>query len=292
MSTPQQRVIMPPTAPIERQRAIQDEWAVRYGVLMGGTAIADCWGVGEFWKGHNQIYRRCLTGFTHQQVRVRNEAEDSAALDEPGGSLLGDPLREHRRLMDKSPSVCMKEMQMHLGNRCANLGLLLVVPAKKAMDPLNPVLPAEVAARPLVEVIEYLETPVTLPSQREALRQELLEGAIINRNYMQIYTDATVEEIGEYATKKTGKFKVDSVDREYFWELKRTLPENVRKETMTELGKEIAVAVAGKGNDSEVAAEMRRANELKAEELELRRRELELKEASFAGASNKGRKSD
>src|SRR5256885_7738502 len=108
--------LMPLTEPVERKQTFQDEWAVRFGVLMGGTKIIRLDGIGQFWVGHSEIPRRELVGFTHQQVRGRNEAEDSAALDEPGGGLLTNPSPlEARRLVDKSPALCMRETFQMIG---------------------------------------------------------------------------------------------------------------------------------------------------------------------------------
>lgn len=277
--------VMPQTEPIERKQAFQDEWAVRYGVLMGGTKIIKLDGVGQFWVGHHEIPRRQLVGFTHQQVRGRNEAEDSAALDAPGGGLLSPSPLEARRLMDKSPALCMREAFQIIGAKGFINSQALMGDTKNADRIFSIVLPDSIAILPLVDVIEFLKKSEyvdkafmdeTLRAQAQLFREEALQGALVSRDYMVSYTNAISDEIG--SDKKTGKKQVDSVDIEYFWELRRTLPKDKPLEATTLLGKEIAGAMS-KGNDnSEMVAEMREANRLKAEELELRRQEMAARE--------------
>lgn len=275
---------MPPIDPVERSQVFQDEWAVRYGVLMGGTAVVETPGIGQFWIGHPKVYRRRLMGFTHQQVRGRNEAEDGQYLDEPGGALLGPTPLESARLTDKSPALCMREAIQMLGVKGFVNSQTLMGDKVNADRLFNIVLPPEIANQPLVDVIdfigksEYIENALNMDAalrgRAHNLREELLQGAYISHAYMQQYTSAISEEISQSAEKKTGKRGVDSVDIEYFWELKLTLPKDRPLEATTMLGREIAGAVS-KGNDnSAMVAEMREANRLRAEELELRREEL------------------
>lgn len=275
--------VMPPTEPVERTRVFQDEWAIRYGILMGGTAIVETPGIGQFWIGHSQIFRRKLHGFTHQQVRGRNEAEDGKYLDEPGGALLGASPLDSARLEDKSPALCMREAIQMLGAKGFVNSQTLMGDKVNADRLFNVVLPPEIAILPLVDVIEFLQDPHYIEkafadgefrSRAQRLREnDLLPGAYVARDFMVSYTSAISEEIS--SDKKTGKKRVDSVDIEYFWELKLTLPKDKPLEATTMLGREIAGAMS-KGNDnSAMVAEMKEANRLKAEELDLRRRELE-----------------
>lgn len=282
---------MPPTEPVERTRIFQDEWAIRYGVLMGGTEIVETPGIGQFWIGHSQIHRRRLMGFTHQQVRGRNEAEDGKYLDEPGGALLGPSPLDSAKLEDKSPALCMREAIQMLGAKGFVNSQTLMGDKTYADQLFNVVLPNEIAILPVVDVITFMQKSdyvenafmdAALRGRAQNLREELLQGAYIARDYMIQYTNAISEEIGQVAdgSKKTGKRGVDSVDIEYFWELKKTLPKDRPLEATTQLGKEIAAAFAGKGGDtSALVAVMADQNRLKQEELELRRRELELKES-------------
>lgn len=278
--------VMPQTEPVERKRTFQDEWAVRYGVLMGGTKIVKLDGIGQFWVGHHEIPRRQLVGFTHQQVGGRNEAEDSVALDAPGGGLLAASPLESKKLVDKSPALCMREMIQIMGAKGFVNSQVLMGDTETADQIFNAVLPSNIAMLPLVDVIAFLEDPIYI-TKSEFLKsdlkyradkfreEELLPGAYISRAYMTQYTGAISEEIGQSVDKKTGKRSVDSVDIEYFWELKMTLPKDRPLEATTNLGKEIANAFAGKGGDtSATVAQMARQNELKEQELELRRQEL------------------
>lgn len=285
----EQRVIMPSTEPVERTRIFQDEWAVRYGILMGGTAVIETPGIGQFWIGHSQIVRRQLMGFTHQQVRGRNEAEDGKYLDEPGGALLGASPLESAKFTDKSPALCMREAIQMLGGRGFVNSQTLMGDTKNADRLFSVVLPAEIASLPLVEVISFLEQSAYVDNafmdddlRRRAHRlreNDLLPGAYIAREYMTQYTNAISEEIGN--DKKTGKKKVDSVDIQYFWELKLTLPKDKPLEATTMLGREIAGAMSRSNDNSEMVIEMREANRLKAEELEIRRLELGLVRAGI-----------
>lgn len=283
------KTVMPPTDPVERTRVFQDEWAIRYGILMGGTKVVETPGIGQFWIGHPRIFRRTLMGFTHQQVRGRNEAEDGKYLDEPGGALLGPTPLDSARLEDKSPALCMRETIQILGAKGFVNSQTLMGDKTNADRLFNIVLPPEISILPLVDVIafmeqkDYIDKTMNLDSVlRERaynLRDELLPGAYISRAYMEQYTAAISEEVGAVVdgTKKTGKRGVDSVDVEYFWELKKTLPKDRPLEATTMLGREIAGAMS-KGNDnSAMVAAMEEANRLKAEELEIRRMELELR---------------
>lgn len=287
--------VMPNTLPVERTKIFQDEWAIRYGVLMGGTKLIKLDGVGQFWVGHYEIPRRQLIGFTHQQVRGRSEAEDSAALDEPGGGLLlgASPL-EAKKLMDKSPALCMREMIQMYGAKGFINSQTLMGDTKNADRIFNVVLPNEIAVLPLVDVIDFMQKSEyvdkafmdnDLRRRAHLFREEGLAGGYIARDYMISYTNAISDEIG--GDKKTGKKKVDSVDIEYFWELKLTLPKDKPLEATSMLGREIAGAMS-KGNDnSALVAAMERQNELKAEENELRRQEIALASAE----TKKGRTS-
>lgn len=285
--------LMPATIPVESTRIFRDEWAIRYGVLMGGTKVIKLDGIGQYWVGHYQIPRRTLVGFTRQQVGGRNEAADSDALDQPGGGLLAPSPLESRRLMDKSPALCMREMvEMYGAKGFFNSQTLMGQEPEMIEGKLvnladvifNVVLPPSIAEKPLVDVIEFLgdDSYITqsqflngkLKSRANQFREECLQGGYIARDFMVSYTNAVSEEIGQSGEKKTGKRKVDSVDIQYFWELKKVLPEDRPAQATMALGKEIAGAM-GRGNDnSEMVAEMREANRLKAEELEIRRLEL------------------
>lgn len=276
--------IMPQTLAVERTQIFQDEWAIRYGVLMGGTKIVKLDGIGQFWVGHYEIPRRHLIGFTHQQVRGRNEAEDSAALDEPGGGLLTNPSPlEVRKLVDKSPALCMREMIQMQGAKGFINSQTLMGDTENADRICSMVMPAEVAAMPLVDVLAFMEKSAyvekafmdgKLRARAQSFREECLQGGYIARAYMTQYTSAISEEINQSNEKKTGKRGVDSVDTEYFWELKLTLPKDRPLEATTQLGKEIAGAMSKGSDNSAMVAEMKEANRLKAEELELRKLEL------------------
>lgn len=270
---------MPTTAAPERQRQFNDEWAVRYGVLMGGTEVIDTPGIGQYWIGHSQIHRRKLMGFTRQQVRGRNEAEDSAALDAPGGALLQASPLESAKLMDKSPAVCMREAIVMMGHKGFFNSRVLMGDESTADQIFNAVLPEVVAIKPLVDVIKHLQDldvyqsqflKGELKSRAEMFRQECLQGGYVAREFMTGYTNSITEEIEQ---KKT-KHRVDSVDIAYFWELKRTLPQDKPAEATEALGKSIAGAMAPKVSERELAA-MEEANQLKREELELKRAEIE-----------------
>lgn len=282
------RALMPATTPVERTRVFQDEWAVRYGILMGGTKVINLDGIGQYFVGHHQIPRRALVGFTRQQVRGRNEAQDSADLDQPGGGLLMASPLDSKRLVDKSPAECMREMIVMQGDKGFVNSRILMGDETTADQLFNVVLPVDIAELPLVDVITFLEDKQyigksflskELQYRADKLREEdLLPGAYIARAHMTSYTNAVSEEVGQVAdgSKKTGKRGVDSVDIEYFWELKRTLPKDRPLEATSRLGKEIAGAIGRSNDNSEIAAEMREANRLKAEELEIRRQELGL----------------
>jgi len=274
--------ILPQTTPVERTRVFRDEWAIRYGVLMGGTAKIDLPGIGQYWVGHFEIPRRQLIGFTRQLVAGRNEAEDSADLDRPGGALLSPSPLESARHMDKSPAVCMREMMMTHGPKGFINSQVLMGDETTADQIFNAVLPQNIAERPLVDVIEFLEHDYAnqpnflgnLQPRAELFREECLQGAYVAREYMTAYTNAISEEIGQVGEKRVGKRKVDSVDIQYFWELKKTLPEMRPLEATAQLGKEIAGAMKTNDNSALVAA-LEEQNKLKAEELALRRLELE-----------------
>jgi len=279
-----QTAILPSTIPVERTRQFRDEWAIRYGILMGGTEVVETPGIGQYWIGHPRIYRRKLMGFTRQQVGARNEAADSADLDAPGGGLLMAPSPlESRRLRDKSPAVCMREAVQILGPGFVNSETLMG-DETTADQIFNAVLPESIQVKPLIDVIEFLQTldidtaqflPKDLKPRAEQFRMELLQGAYVSRDYMTAYTEKIADEINE---KKT-KHRVDSVDIAYFWELKKTLPEDKPLETTARLGKEIAGAM-NQGNEREIAA-MEESNRLKAIELDLRARELGLSRETF-----------
>lgn len=295
MSANLNRAVMPPSEPFERTRTFQDEWAIRYGILMGGTKVVETPGIGQFWIGHPQIFRRRLMGFTHQQIRGRNEAEDGKYLDDPGGTLLGPSPLESAKLEDKSPAICMREALMILGGQGFINITTLTGDKANAERLFNVVLPGDIAELPLVDVIDFMEQPdyveKALNMDRElrgrahTLREEMLGGAYISRTYMQTYTSAVSEEIGQFDEKKTGKHKVDDVDRQYFWELKKTLPENRTREANSMLGREIASAMP-RNDNTEMVAEMKEANRLKAEELAIRRLELESTERVAARNPN------
>ncbi len=270
--------ILPKTIPYERTRQFQDEWAIRWGVLMGGTEIVETPGIGQYWIGHSEIHRRKLTGFTRQQVGARNEAADSAALDEPGGVMLAPSPLESRRLQDKSPATCMREAIQILGPRFIN-SQVLMGDESTAEQIFNAVMPESIQVKPLVDVIEFLENLDVQKSQflahdlkprAEQFRMECLQGGYAARDELTAYTEKIADEI----TEKKSKHRVDKVDIAYFWELKKTLPEDKPLETTARLGKEIAGAMS-QGSERQLAA-MEESNRLKAEELELRRRELEL----------------
>lgn len=271
--------VMPATLPVERTRTFQDEWAVRYGVLMGGTKIIKLDGIGQFFVGHHEIPRRQLIGFTSQEVRGRNE--DESILDDPSGSLLGPGPLDQKKLTLKSPALCMREMIQMYGAQGFVNSQTLMGDQTNADRLFNVVLPSEIAELPVVDVIGFLQDSTyvekafmdrTLMSRAQQLREECLQGAFISRDYMTMYTNAISEEIG--SEKKTGKKKVDSVDIQYYWELKKTLPEDRPLEATTRLGKEIATAMSGTGGTDALVVEMREQNRLKAEENELRRFEL------------------
>lgn len=273
--------VMPQTEPVERKQTFQDEWAVRYGVLMGGTKIIKLDGVGQFWVGHYEIPRRQLVGFTHQQVRGRNEAEDSAALDEPGGGLLSPSPLEVRRLVDKSPALCMRETFQMIGAKGFINSQALMGDTENADRIFSIVLPDSIAILPLVDVIGFLQQSEyvdkafmdkALRARAQQFREEALQGGFVCRDYMTAYTNAIGDEIGN--DKKTGKKIVDSVDTEYFWELKKTLPKDKPLEATSLLGKEIAGALGKSNDNSAMVAAMEEANRLKSEELALRRLEL------------------
>lgn len=268
--------ILPKTIPYERTRQFQDEWAIRWGVLMGGTEVIETPGIGQYWIGHSEIRRRKLTGFTRQQVGARNEAADSAALDEPGGVMLAPSPLESKRLRDKSPAVCMREAVQILPPGFMNSSVLMG-DETTAEQIFNAVLPESIQVKPLVDVIEFLEAlnvresqflPNDLKARAEEFRLECLHHGKVARQYMTSYTDKIADEINE----KKSKHRVDVVDIAYFWELKKTLPEDKPLETTARLGKEIAGAFT-QGNEREIAAR-EEANRLKAEELEIRRLEL------------------
>lgn len=285
------RALMPATIPVESTRIFRDEWAVRYGVLMGGTKVVNLDGIGQYYVGHHQIPRRALIGFTRQVVGGRNEAADSEALDAPGGGLLAPSPLETKRVMDKSPALCMREMIQQYGAKGFFNSQVLMGDEETADQIFNAVLPVNIAALPLVDVIAFLEDEsyITksqfldskLKGRANQFREECLQGGYVTRAYLTSYTSAISDEIE--SDKKTGKKKVDAVDTEYYWELKLTLPKDKPLEATSMLGREIAGAMS-KGNDnSEMVAEMREANRLKAEELEIRRLELgQVKNQLFA----------
>lgn len=292
--------LMPATTAVESTRVFKDEWAIRYGVLMGGTKLVRLDGIGQYWVGHHEIPRRGLVGFTRQQVRGRNEAADTDALDQPGGGLLTDPSPlDSKRLIDKSPALCMREMiQMHGAKGFVN-SQTLMGDESTADQIFNVVLPANIAALPLVDVIEYLQDARyigksfladNLKARAEMLREELLQGGFIARDFMVSYTSAISEEISQSAEKKTGKRAVDAVDREYFWELKKPLPEDRPQLATMALGREIAGALNTGGNrNDDVLAAMMENNRLLAEQNELQRQRLDKLEL---GAKARSKTSD
>lgn len=281
--------IMPVTAAPERQRQFNDEWAIRYGVLMGGTEVIETPGIGQFYIGHMQIHRRKLTGFTRQQVRGRNEAEDSAALDQPGGALFQVSPLESAKLVDKSPAVCMREAIVMMGHKGFFNSQALMGDESTADQIFNAVLPENVQAQPLVDVIEYLQglevyesafIPDALKPRTEQFRMECLQGGYIAREFLTSYCNAVTEEVEQ----KKSKYRIDEVVKAYFWELKRTLPQDKPQEATRELGMSIANAMAPQVSERELVA-MEEANRLKAEELALRRLELEQKQSPAVGDS-------
>lgn len=285
---------MPQTAAPERQRVFNDEWAVRYGVLMGGTETVDTPGIGQYWIGHSQIYRRKLMGFTRQQVRGRNEAEDSAALDAPGGALLQASPLESAKLMDKSPAVCMREAIVIMGHKGFFNSRALMGNEDTADQIFNAVLPENVQVQPLVDVLDYLRDldiyastflKADLKPIAEQFRNECLQGGYVAREFLSGYCNSVTDEIEQ---KKT-KYRVDDVVRSYFWELKRTLPQDKPAEATAQLGKEIAGAIAPQTSERELNA-MEEANRLHAEELELRRQELAMKQSPAVGDSQSTKK--
>lgn len=286
---------MPQTAAPERQRIFNDEWAVRYGVLMGGTETVDTPGIGQYWIGHSQIHRRKLMGFTRQQVRGRNEAEDSAALDAPGGALLQASPLESAKLMDKSPAVCMREAIVIMGHKgFFNSRSLMGLSESDANQIFNAVLPEMETIKPLVDVLDYLRDldiyastflKADLKPIAEQFRNECLQGGYVAREFLSGYCNSVTDEIEQ---KKT-KYRVDDVVRSYFWELKRTLPQDKPAEATAQLGKEIAGAMAPQTSERELNA-MEEANRLHAEELELRRQELAMKQSPAVGDSQSTKK--
>ena len=282
---------MPTTAAPERQRVFNDEWAVRYGVLMGGTETIDTPGIGQYWIGHSQIHRRKLMGFTRQQVRGRNEAEDSAALDAPGGALLQASPLESAKLMDKSPAVCMREAIVMMGHKGFFNSQALMGDEINADRIFNAILPETVQVKPLVDVIDYLQVlevekmtflPDALKSQAERFRMESLQGGYVAREFLSGYCNSITDEVEQ----KKSKYRIDDVVKSYFWELKRTLPQDKPAEATRELGMSIAGAMAPQTSEREMLA-MEEANRLHAEELELRRQELAIKQSSAVDGSTK-----
>lgn len=289
---------MPVTAAPERQRVFNDEWAVRYGVLMGGTEVIETPGIGQYWIGHSQIHRRKLMGFTRQQVRGRNEAEDSAALDAPGGALLQASPLESAKLMDKSPAVCMRETIVMIGHKgFFNSKALIGLGESDANQVFNAVLPEAEAVKPLVDVLDYLRDldvyaltflKADLKPIAEAFRGECQGGGYVAREFLSGYCNSITDEVEQ----KKSKYRIDDVVRAYFWELKRTLPQDKPAEATRELGLSIANAMAPNVSERELLA-MERANELKERELVLREQEIKQSspvDGSQTKPSNKGGK--
>ena len=213
--------------------------SVHYGILMGGPKAIEWSGVGESSVGHILIPRRSLAEFTRIQVGRRNDMAE--ALDSGADHLHKDWPKNPARIVSKSPRECIRDVFEVFGrNGFIYPASLIGVDFDEAVRLFNSVLPNSTAISPLVDVIQHFNGFVPDNAEQDRLRTELHAGAEISFNYLHEYIRSIKGEM-ELA-KGTGKGKrgLDPVDKEYFWELREPLPEEIPALATLAMGKEIA----------------------------------------------------
>lgn len=215
---------------------VASEYAPHYGVLMGGAKELLIEGVGEQAVGHLSIPRRALAEFVRIQVGLRNESE--AALNDSSRSIQW--FNNPERIGNKSPRECARDVFATFGDRGFIIPASLIGKSfDEAINLFNEVMPK---ADSLVEVIKGL-TSVSFEGEKERLRQELLDGANTAYAYISRYATEVANEVANAPKTGKGKGGFDDLDKEYFRELNKPLPEEVPAIATLAMGKEIAASL-------------------------------------------------
>ncbi len=223
------------------------ENAPHYGVLMGGPVEIKLDGIGEASVGHLRIPRRSLAEFTQIHVGRRNESEMS--LTNESAQLHAQWYNNPDRIVVKSPRACAREVHATFGERGFLIPTSLI---GKNYDVAVSMFDAVMPKGTLNEVIAGLLASSFEDSDRENLRLELLEGAYVSHAYITRYTEEMSTEVGNSLKTGKGKGGFDSLDKEYFRELNKPLPEEVPAIATLAMGKEIAASLnASKGSGSD-----------------------------------------
>ncbi len=229
-----------------------------YGVLMGGAKEIKIEGIGEASVGHLSIPRRALAEFVRLQVGLKNESE--AALNDERPAMHIQWYANPERIGVKSPGQCAREVHATYGERGFIIpNTLIGKDYDSAIELFDSVMPK---AENLVGVIKGLSSSAFAEgSEEDSLRNELLEGAYTAREYMVRYTTEMAGEVLNAPKTGKGKGGFDELDKEYFREIGKPLPEELPALANAAMGKEIAASI-GKSNNDELLKAVLEQNQL------------------------------
>jgi hypothetical protein len=167
-----------------------DEWSPRYGFLMGGPVAIDTPGIGEFSTGHPEVRRRAMIEYRRIRVGRRNDSPEALADDSPALHEQWD--KNPARLRWKSPKECAVDHTEAFAHRGFIVPPSLTGLAYEEAEALvSFVLPSDVAALPLVDVIAHLGAlDLSFEPQAATLRDQLLAGAHVAQSYISEYVRA------------------------------------------------------------------------------------------------------
>jgi hypothetical protein len=237
--------------------------AARYGVLMGGPKFVTWEGIGEMAIGHQQIDRRDLTQFLNIDVGRRNESETALNDDRP--ALHMNWYQNPDRIVTKTAFECANDVKTTFGETFGFTvpEILIGLAPEKADSLFDEVLPREVSAGTLKNVITHLSSKTHEGFQAERLREELLTAATVCSTNLTKYVTALKAEAGLAREKGTGKRGPDPIEIEYFRELETPLPEEVPALATLAMGQELGKQFAAvSGGSDEVLKAILEQNQL------------------------------
>lgn len=241
MSTRTQDFQRPEVVPNQTQESdYQDEWANRFGILVGGVKETPWNGIGENSVGHHRIVRREWVVFT--RLRVGRRPEFEGALDFPENAVQLDWSTNPERLGMKSPRACAGDVLAAFGAQGYCVPKVLVGHANPEAV-CEKVWPRE--ARDgfrLIDHIEYFEGFQSGDETEVRLAEELLAKCYECRGYVQEYVRTIKTEV----ESKFGLKNLNEPLKQLFEEIGEPLPEQKTALVAQAMGREI---VKGQGHD-------------------------------------------
>lgn len=239
---------------------------------MGGPKEILCNGVGEYSVGHDlPMKRREVIEFIGINVGRKNETEEALNNDSP--HLHQDWHRNPARVVYKTPKACAGDVFQMFGLQGFVVPESLIgLPYDDAVRLFETVLPPDVAAQPLADVILHLRYIDSYANNNaRQLREELLNAAHAAQNWLGKQVLDLKSELSRASKGGPGIRGLDVVHTEYFRELKEPLPEEVPTLATLAMGKELGKQFrdAGSNKTDLLIEQLIKQNQLKEEELRL-----------------------